>query len=393
VIANLAQRISPRARESALVLAVAAAMVLVISVADEAGPSRTPDALAYLLGLAIAALLFARRSQPMLVLAGSVGVLLTYYGIGYTAFSPAVPLAAASYSAALAGRLLPAALIDAGLLLFDVGWQSIGDGTSLAQVVGTQTLADAAVLVGALLVGEAVRSRRGWTDEIRRRLARAEQDRERDAAQRVQQERLRIARELHDILAHTIAGIGVQAAVVDDVIDNPSAEACAALRAIRTHTGSALDELKATIGLLRDTGHETPRAPAPTLARLDDLIQIATRAGVQVDVLVDGGPRELPGTIDLAAYRIVQESLTNVVRHAHATRAHLHIRYDPDRLVVDIADDGRGSNGANGAAPAGYGLVGMRERAAAVGGDLTARFEPGAGFRVSARLPIPAQPA
>jgi signal transduction histidine kinase len=361
-------------------------MTLTISVATEDDATRSPDALAYLLGLTVAALLLARRQWPMGVLTGSIGVLLVYYGLDYPAFSPAVPLAAAAYFAAAAGHIQAAATILGGVVVFGVGWQTLGEDESLASVVGTGTLADIALLAAVLLLGEAVRTRRAWTEEVRLRLRRADEDRERDAARRVEEERLRIARELHDVLAHTVAGLNVQAGVAADVLDDDPEQARTALRTIREQSRAAMSELKATVGLLRREATDAPRAPAPGLAELDALVQTVAAAEVEIELSVAGQARPLPAAIDVTAYRILQESLTNVLRHAHASTAHVLVRYDPHAIVVQVDDDGRGAAQAvNGAGR--YGLIGMRERAAAVGGTLEAGRRPGGGFRVHAELP------
>lgn len=395
------QRLSPRTVDAGLVAAVALAMTLTISVAEEDG-ARSPNALAYVLGLVVAALVLVRRQWPLGALIASVGVLFVYYGLDYEAFSPAVPLAVTAYYAAAAGQIVPAGMLLAGVVLVSVGYQTVGEDTSLASVIGTGTLADAALLAAVLLLGEAVRSRRALAAEIRARLAR-------ETARRVAEERLRIARDLHDVIAHTIAGVNVQAAVAADALDDAPGEARASLDAIREQSGEALAELKATVGVLRDEGGDAPRAPAPGLADLDGLVRTATGAGVRVDVSVDGDARALPGAVDLTAYRIVQESLTNVVRHARASRASVRVRYDADAVVVQVEDDGRGAqaNGetrparptstghsttappsvAGSGIPGGFGLAGMRERAATVGGTFEAGEGPGGGFRVEARLP------
>jgi signal transduction histidine kinase len=353
--------------DAALIAAVAAALTLTITVAAEEDATRSPDALAYLIGVAVAALLAARRRWPMGVLVGSVGLLMIYYSRDYPAFSPAVPLAAASYSAAVAGHARPAAVLLTGLLAISVGWQTLGEDASPGTVIGA-TLTDAALLAAVLLLGEVVRNRRAWAAEV--------------AERRVQEERVRIARELHDVMAHTIAAVNVQAGVAADAIDDDPEQAKASLRAIREGGRHAMAELKATVGLLRD-GEDAPRAPAPGLAALDGLVETARGAGLRVDVETAGSARPLPGAIDLTAYRIVQESLTNVVRHAHAATARVLVRYEPGALELCVEDDGRGT--ANGTS--GHGLAGMRERAAAVGGTLDAGPARDGGFRVSARLP------
>jgi signal transduction histidine kinase len=351
--------------DALLVVAVAAAMTLTITVANEPD-SRSPDVLAYLLGIAVGALLPLHRRWPMGVLVGSVGVLWIYFSLGYPAFSPAVPLAVAAYFAAAAGQLVPAAALVGGVVLFGGGWQTINDDSDALSVLGRQAIADAALLAAVLLLGEAVRNRRAWANEV--------------AERRVEEERLRIARELHDVMAHTIAGINVQAGVAADVLHDSPEQAKAALRTIREQSRETMAELKGAVGLLREAG--PPRAPAPGLAGLGALVRMASGAGVEVDVAVDGARRPLPGAVDLTAYRIVQESLTNVVRHANASAATVRVRYEPDAVELLVSDDGRGGNGRSG-----YGLVGMRERTAAVGGTLIAGPGPEGGFRVRARLP------
>jgi signal transduction histidine kinase len=379
--------LSPRAVDVALASAVAAAMALTIGIAEEDDPTRSPDALAYLLGLTVAALLLLRRRWPLGVLIATVGVLSVYFGLDYPAFSPALPLAVPAYSAAAAGRGLWAAVILAAFVVLGGTVARLDEGDSLADVLRTSLITDWALLAAVLLLGEAVRNRRAWAEEVRRRLLRAEEDQEREAERRVQQERLRIAREMHDVLAHTIAAINVQAGVGADVIDDSPAKARASLRDIRRQSRDAMAELRATVGVLREGATDVPLAPAPGLAELDGLVQTAARAGLRVDVSIAGTARQLPGAVDLAAYRIVQEALTNVVRHAHASTAKVSVGYDPAAVVLEVQDNGSGdANGAT-AAHDGHGLIGMRERAAAVGGTLQAGAAPGGGFRVHARLP------
>jgi signal transduction histidine kinase len=384
--------LSPRAVDVGLALGVAAAMVLAISIAEEADATRSPDALAYALGLAVAALLLLRRRWPLGVLVASIGVLSVYFGLDYPGFSVAVPLAGAAYAAAVAGKGLPAAALLGAFIFVAATIARLDEGDSLADVLRQSLLADAALLAAVLLLGEAVRNRRAWAEEVGARLRRAEQDREREAERRVQQERLRIAREMHDVLAHTIAAINVQAGVASDVIEDEPEKARASLRDIRRQSRDAIAELKATVGVLREGGAGAPREPAPGLAELDRLVDVAEGAGLEVEVKVAGAPRPLPGAVDLAAYRIVQESLTNVVRHARASAATVSVRYVPDAVVLDVHDDGSGHLNGAPSGHGGHGLIGMRERAAAVGGTLEAGALTGGGFRVHATLPTGAEP-
>jgi signal transduction histidine kinase len=377
VPARSLRRLPPRAVDAGVAIAVAIAVMAIMSVAEESGPNRSLDVLARALGLTVAALLLLRRDRPLLVLVGSIGALLVYAGLNYPAFSLAVPLAAAAYSAAVAGHIRPAAAILTLPILAGAGYQSLFEGASLGSVLATETLADAALLAAVLLLGEAVRHRRAWAGEVRQRL-------ERESARRVEAERLRIARELHDVLAHTIAAVNVQAAVAAEAIDDAPAEARASLQTIRAQSRAAIAELKATVGLLRGDAGDAPRAPTPGLADIDALVDGAAEAGVDVRVSVAGPVRELPVAVDLNAYRIVQESLTNVVRHSGAATAALTIGYEPDAIVLRITDDGAATDGTG---PGGYGLVGMRERAVALGGALDTGRAAGGGFAVHARLP------
>jgi signal transduction histidine kinase len=373
--------------DAVLAAAVAGAMVLTVSVAEEDEATRSPDLLAYLLGVTVGALLLARRRLPIGVLIGSVGALFIYYGLDYPAFSPAVPLAVAAYSAVVAGHLIATAVLLTGIVLFGLGWQTLAEDTDLASVLGANTLTDVALLSAVVLLGEAVRNRRAWAEEVRLRLQRADEDREREATRRVEQERLRIARDVHDVLAHTVAAINVQAGAAADVLGDEPEQAESSLRAIREESRRAIAELKATVGVLREGATDAPRAPAPGLQEIGRLTDMAARAGVKVEFSVTGPERAVPTAVELTAYRIVQESLTNVVRHAGAASATVGLRYDVDSLVVLVEDDGRGPDAApNGD---GHGLIGMRERAAAVGGTLDTGPAAGGGFRVVAQLPLP----
>jgi signal transduction histidine kinase len=371
---------------------VAAAVAIAVSIAIAAGgesSAKDPDALAYLLGLAIAAPLLVRRRWPVTVLFVSVVLVMAYHVLEYPAIGLAVPLAVSLYTVAEAGRVWLAVIVIAGLELFAIGWRAVGEDESLVSTIGTQTLFEASLAAAVLLLADALRSRRAWMAEVNERMRRAEADREREAERRVEQERLRIAREMHDVLAHTIAVIGVQAGVAGEALADSPEEVRAALRTIRAKSREAMGEIRATVGVLREPTSDAPRSPAPGLSQLEELVGVGAGSDVQVEVSVSGATRPLPPAVDLTAYRIVQEALTNVLRHAGATAAQVEIRYEPDGLVVEVDDDGVGT--ANGALSAddGYGLIGMRERAAAMGGSLEAGPVPGSGggFRVRAWLP------
>jgi signal transduction histidine kinase len=210
-----------------------------------------------------------------------------------------------------------------------------------------------------------------------------------DAQRRVEEERLRIARELHDVVAHTMATITVQAAAASQLLRDRPDEAAASLKAIRAASKDGLRELRVILDVLRSASggsEETADAtqPTPGLARLDALVEGVRGAGLPVTVTITGRPRDLPAITDLSAFRIVQEALTNAIRHAGPATAAVTVDYGAEELHVETTDTGRG--GPPGAA--GHGLRGMRERATAAGGTIDIGPLPGGGFRVAARLPL-----
>jgi signal transduction histidine kinase len=232
-------------------------------------------------------------------------------------------------------------------------------------------------LIGVLAIAEAVRGRRAQAAE-RARAARDEEERQ------LADQRLAVARELHDVLAHNISLINVQASVALHLLDEDPSQARPALVHIKAASREALQELRGALDLLRRGGdpNPAPRTPAPSLADLDRLVAGVRRSGLDVQLARNGGIPPLPAAVELAAYRIVQEALTNVTRHAGARAVAVEITYD-DGVEIDVTDDGVG-----GPVIAGKGIAGMRERAAALGGTLDAAPVPSGGFRVHAHLPV-----
>jgi signal transduction histidine kinase len=322
--------------------------------------------------------LLLRRRRPRTVLAASFAAALLYVSLGFVQGPNYVAVVLALVSAVRAGdRIAGRAAVIAGWVLFL--WLPAALG-----VTGTPTvlaaLAIAAWLLVLLAAAEALRGRQERASEARR--ARQEQ-----ARRQVDEERLRIARELHDVLAHNISLINVQSGVALHLMDEQPEQARTALQAINEASADALREVRSALNILRGSTEEVPRAPTAGLARLDELVSRAVAAGVGVSLEVQGERCWLPASVDLAAFRIVQESLTNIVRHAEAGSARVQLTYGNGDLTVQIDDDGQGP-GAQVAGGSGSGIAGMRDRATALGGELEAGPQPTGGFRVRARLPI-----
>jgi len=242
---------------------------------------------------------------------------------------------------------------------------------------------------GAVFLGTAHFSRRAYLAELEQRAQYLEESREEETRRRVAEERLRIARDLHDVIAHGIATIHMQSGAALHVLDRQPEQAGPALRAIKELSKQTLDELRSTVGVLRDDD-EVPLAPTPGLDQVDTLIENARHAGVAITVDCDAPQVVVPAAVDVAAYRIVQEALTNVMRHAgvNAT-ATVTIRHEADAVRVEVVDDGRGAASVvDSDRRGGHGIAGMAERAATVGGQVIAGPRSGGGFGVVARLPL-----
>jgi signal transduction histidine kinase len=245
---------------------------------------------------------------------------------------------------------------------------------------------DLAPLAAAWLLGDSVRNRRAYLRAIEERAAQLEREQDANARQAAAEEQARIAREVHDVVAHNLSVIVVQATAADAVFETDPADARRAVQAIGSTARQALDELRRVLGVIR-TEEPCPDAlsPQPGLDRLDALFGQVRAAGLAVELEVEGPPIRLSPAVELSTYRIVQEALTNSMRHGHARHATVSLRYGDDALGIEVVDDGRGAANGNGA---GRGLVGMRERAATFGGHVDAGPKAGGGFRVAATIPL-----
>ncbi len=400
-----------RSRPYEIITAVLLTAVLVAGAYGEAHPSQPQDmhpgghpvphtpAAAFLLVIAAGLPLAWRRRYPVPVLAVSTAFIAAFSLAGWVNGSAVLLPVVALYCVTRGMTARRAVAASAVTLLVLMGATALNNPFGL---FGGGFDLSPGLVAAALFAGLAASNRRAYIASIR---ARAEED----ARRQVGAERLRIARELHDVVAHTMATINVQAGVAAHVVADRPEAAADALTAIKTASRDGLRELRAILHVLRqaddcETGEDgSPTQPAPGLAQLDSLVAKTVAAGLATTVRRDGQPRPLPPAVDLTAYRIIQESLTNVIRHAGPARADVSLDFDATELRILVADTGRGTLAAGGymagvltglsGLGAGHGITGMRERAASVGGELTAGPGPERGFLVTARLPLDAAPA
>ncbi len=346
---------------------------------------RHPDTLAVVLAVLASLALTFRRRVLLLTLAACLAPILVFQARAYPGgpglLAPLVALytiaTVRSRAESLALGVLTGVLMSASRLIFS----SEPTGTLATDAIG--------FIGAALFLGWAVANRRAFVAEIQDRADRAERIREEEARRRVDAERLRIARELHDAVAHSIQTINVQAGVAAHVTERQPERAAEALAVIRDVSKQALRELREILGLLRGVDEDQPRMPTVGLDQLEPLLEAARAAGATPELTIRGERGQLPIAVDVAAYRILQESLTNVIRHAGPVRVCVSLDYTPSELRLTIADDGAGLTPSERFTDgSGLGLPGMRERAQALGGMLRAGRCPEGGFEVLARLPL-----
>jgi signal transduction histidine kinase len=336
-------------------------------------------------GAAVALPLLARRRAPLLVLVAVIALGYAGYARGASvggSLQAWIVLNVALYSVAahcdrkraVAGAVIVAAFV----LLFEI--PALVEGGRVDDLAGEWLF-----LGGVWLLGRWVRQRRQRTADLERQAADLEADRSALAREAVADERARIAREMHDAVAHSVSVMVLQAGAAEQVLATAPERARESLVTIQDTGREAIVELRRMLGLLRDPVAAASLAPQPSVDRLDALLEQVRAAGLPVELTVEGEPRRLPPGIDRSAYRIVQEGLTNALKHAGPAHASVRLRYGERALELEVLDDGRGPAGASGG---GFGLLGMRERAALYGGVLAARERPGGGYALSARLPL-----
>ena len=341
-----------------------------------------------LLAYAVAAGVFLplafRRVAPWVALALSTGFAAAYaihpLPPTFTVLGPMIAMySLASFSTKRHTGFV--ALVVAGLIAA-VPLIAFSSNRWMAQAVGTFAL-----IAAAMLLGEAARNRRAYIAEVEQRAFEAERTREEEARRRVDEERIRIARDVHDIVAHSLSIVTVQASAASQLLDSDPERARESIDHIRTTSKEALGELRSVLDVLRTGEGSAPLAPAADITELERLVQPVRDAGLHVELNVQGDLAAVPAFASVSAYRIVQEALTNTVRHAKATSVTVALSVVAGRLEIEVVDDGASADDAS-AVPAGHGLRGMRERIEALGGSFVAGPAVPGGFRVHTTIPL-----
>jgi len=335
-----------------------------------------------------------RRLWPLpvlgVVLAGSVAAM----AIG-TGKDPSVVVALALYLVALRYPRRTSAAVLAGVLAATAAG-TVAGGAALAYsgagTVAARVVGEAVFLAAGWAIGIAVREQRAYAAGLREQAGRRVQAQLAEARRTVAEERLRIAREMHDVVAHSLSLIAMQAGVGNYVAAARPEEAARTLASIEATSRAAMREMRRLVGVLRDDQASPELAPAHGLADVGQLLTGTADAGVRVQLEIRGRQHPVPPGVDLAAYRIVQEALTNVVKHAQATESRVVVTYADDAICLEITDAGHGAPADSVTASAGHGIAGMAERVSLFGGDFHAGPLPGRGFRVAARLPLDSAP-
>ncbi|MBQ0902558.1 sensor histidine kinase [Micromonospora sp. U21] len=350
------------------------------ALAPDAAPVRAVD-VGLILVMAVA--LAACRRYPVVALVAVSGAMLALHVRVHPGVSAAFPVLGAVYVSAWRGHRAAAALASlvflGGFLARDA---SVAPADRPGQLIVERTSLLLGWFVAANVAGLVARQRRAYLEQVEQRAIEAERTREEMALRRAGEERLRIARDLHDSLTHSISVIKVQAGIAVHLARKHGEEPSATLLAIQEASGAAMRELRTTLDVLRSPTDGDPVG----LGRVDELAERTRAAGVPVRVTVTGRPRALPAEVDQAGYRVVQEALTNVARHAGPATAQIHVEYAPAQLTVSVADDGSASP-VRPMTP-GVGLQGMRERVTGLGGTLRAAARDDGGFAVRATFPL-----
>jgi signal transduction histidine kinase len=331
-----------------------------------------------------------RRRYPSLVLLLVGGAFAARVLLGFSPGIAGFGLLVAMYSVAAyevrARRLVFLVAAGLGFVAGFVVFGVTGNPRSFAITVPSL------FFVAAWLIGDYLRTRRAYVAQLEERAARLERERDQDRRLAADEERTRIARELHDVVAHDVSVIAIQAGAARAVQASKPEAAAQALGLIETTARETLIELNRLLGVLRGGNGASPdRSPQPGIGQLAGLVEQLRAAGLEVDARVEGEARPLPPALDLSAYRILQEATTNVLKHARARRVDIRVHYAEGMLALDVRDDGAGDS-RNVNSSSGHGLIGMQERVALFGGQFRAGRDPAGGFSLHARLPLEPAP-
>lgn len=378
----------PRFTRIDVAIAAAVAVVGVGEVAANAAIAPKPAAAACELAMAIA--LAWRRRSPLVVVTLVAVLQVIEAAAGVPLEQPLVPL-------------LASVIAMYALMTEAPGWQAASGAAAMLVAVGVETVVQdkgfanfafaLVFIVGAAIVGRTVHSRTRHAAQLADRAESLERQQSLTAQLAAQEERTRIARELHDVIAHTVSVMVVQAGAAEQIVGRDADRARTAMQAVQTTGREALGEMARLLGMLRGDGEEIGLTPAPGLADLATLVDNARRSGMDVHFQLDGYRRQLPPGPELSVYRIVQEALTNIRKHAGRSHASVRVTCSDTAILAEVDDDGAREPLANAAVPGtGQGLIGMRERVALYGGTLIAGPSAAGGFQVRASIPIAEQP-
>jgi signal transduction histidine kinase len=361
---------------------------------------------AFSLAATLAILVVLRRRWPVATLLASAATVTAMRGADLVEVGWIWPATVLVAHAVMIGRIGWAVGTGAVVLTYAASWEWAVLGHSPDLVVG-RVGGEALWLALVVAIGVAYRNRRGWQEELAARVGQSAYERELDARRRRAEERVRIAHELHDLVSHTLAVVGVHLNVALDALESAPDEAEDALRLAQDVRGKAMADLRALVQVLRDGAATTIESPAAQLDGLTSLAEQVRTAGIDVELHEAGDRSAVPAPVALASYRIVQEALTNTVRHAGATRATVALRYEPAQVTVTVTDNGTRAEpdwpattgeldhsetsrptGEPGADTGGHGIAGMHERVSALGGSLQVGPATGGGFTVHASIPV-----
>lgn len=367
------------------VLSAAVALALALLIATGSGGEKPPDVIAYLFAAGLGALLLLRRRMPRTVLVLSVLGVFAYYTLDYPPIGVAVPMIAALFSAAEAGLMLWSTVTALVVFAVSMFYRLIDGGEAIGFLLGYESVSNIALFAAAIALGYSVQARRLWAAQQVEITRLAEAQLVREAEARMQTERERISRELHDTIGHTMSVISLHAGVGAEAVGHDNVAASDAFDRIREASTQSLQELRTMVRILRSASDLGETRSIQSLTAVRELADAARGAGLEVTTDITAASSELSAPVDAAAYRVIQDSITNIVRHAGATHAQVTAGIDEDQLHIRVTDNGRGANddGTTG----GYGLAGMSERVRLLGGSLTAGSVAGAGFAVEATIP------